>query len=266
MINKTARKQLSFDAFCVNEPVKGIETPQKSISAFLDLLGQTVPEGDLYLFGGILRDLALFGSRGFNSDLDIVIDGNWDLIAPRMENLGAIRNKFGGLRFYHETLPIDVWQSRETWAIKEGYVEYKDITSLLKTTVLNWDAILMNWRTKSFFYRSNYFEEINARYIDIVLEQNPNPLGMLIRVLRHILIKDAQEISGKTVEYIRSAVSKYSYDDIKYAEISSYGSTFIRRDVYMEFKNLKLKQGAEKFFLNKSGFAARIKSPTLNLF
>ena len=241
-----------------------IESPHSSITEFLCLVSQTLPEGDLYLFGGILRDLALFGRKGFSSDIDIVVDGDWSLSLPRMIKLGAEKNKFGGLRFYHNKIPIDIWPANETWAIKEGHVEYSNVESLLNTTVLNWDAILMNWRTKTFLFVPNYFEDINNRHMDIVLDKNPNPLGMTVRVLRHLLLKDAQKLSESVFNYLKNATENYSFDEIKESEVCSYGKSLIHQDIYFSFK-----KGISSFSDCEQNYfymIEQIKNPTRNLF
>jgi len=258
------KKQMGFEEFFVQESTKAIESPQTSITEFMDLVSQTLPEGDLYLFGGILRDLALFGRKGFNSDIDLVIDGDWSLSLPRMMKLGAKKNKFGGLRFYHNAIPIDIWPANETWAIKEGYVTYINAKSLLNTTVLNWDAILMNWRTKTFSFVPNYFEDINTRSMDIVLDKNPNPLGMTVRVLRHLLLKDARKLSKSVFEYLKNATNQYSYEKIRESEISSYGESLIHQDIYFSFKDehLLFSECEQNYFY----MIEQMKNPTRNLF
>ncbi len=130
------------------------------IAEFLDFITAALPDGDVYLFGGVLRDLALLGNKGFDSDIDLVVEGNWHDCARYLESYGAAKNKFGGFRLSVDGWPIDIWNARETWAIKQGLVEYRSIFSLTETTVLNWDAILMNWRTRLFIHRPNYLERL----------------------------------------------------------------------------------------------------------
>jgi len=197
-----------------------------------------MPDGDVYLFGGVLRDLALLGRRGFNSDIDLVVEGNWSNFVSYLESLKAYRNKFGGYRLTIGGWPIDIWNARETWAIKQGLVPYKGIASLTNTTVLNWDAILMSWRTRSFIHRKNYFEEINLRALDIVLEQNPNPLGMAVRVFRHLCLKDARKLTPSAAKYLANCARTYSFADLKKAELSSYPYPIIKQTLYNFFKHI----------------------------
>jgi len=228
--------QLSLDiaSSCTVEPE--ITGPGANIIDFLDLLADSLPDGDLYLFGGVLRDLALFGKRGFNSDIDLVVDGNWAGCVPYLDSLGAKRNKFGGYRLTVAGWAADIWSARETWAIKNGYVEFKGVASLIDTTVLNWDAILMNWRTRQFISEGDYLDTLKQRYLDIVLEKNPNPLGMAVRVFRHLSLKDARKVSLRAANYLATSTKQYSLETLRHSELNSYGNTVIEPAVYDLFE------------------------------
>jgi len=212
------------------------KTPMRNVKGFLDFASDAMPDGDVYLFGGVLRDLALFGKRGFDSDIDIVVEGNWHNLVSLLEYLKATKNKFGGYRLTIGDWPVDIWSARETWAVKQGIVQYVDIASLTNTTVLNWDAILMNWRTKQFIYRKGYFEEIKSRALDIVLENNPNPKGMAVRVFRHLCHKDARKITARAAEYLAAITKRYSFCALHCAEVKSYRRPIIDENVYKFFK------------------------------
>lgn len=233
------RTQLSLDLPTSSDLEIGTISPSKNVSEFLAFMTDAVPDGDIYLFGGVLRDLALLGRRGFNSDIDLVVEGDWDHCIPYLQTIGARRNKFGGYRLEVAGWPIDIWNAKETWAIRQGFVEYLGIASLTKTTVLNWDAILMNWRTRNFIYREGYLNELKARLLDIVLEQNPNPLGMAVRVFRHLGTKDARKVTSAAAEYLANCTSRYSYDVIRDSEIRSYGNSTIEPAIYKFFAELK---------------------------
>jgi hypothetical protein len=215
-----------------------IKYPSKDIAEFLDFLSDAMPDGDVYLFGGVLRDLALLGARGFNSDIDLVVEGSWNNCVNYLESLGARKNKFGGYRLEVAGWPVDIWNARETWAIKQGLVSYRGIASLIETTVLNWDAILMNWRTKIFICRESYLDEIRARILDVELEENPNPLGMAVRVFRHFCQKDARKITPSAASYLANCAKTFSFSDIRNSEIGSYGNSVIESAVYDFFERL----------------------------
>ena len=241
-----------------------IDYPSKNIAGFLDFIADAMPDGDVYLFGGVIRDLALLGRKGFNSDIDLVVEGNWSRFALYLENLKAKKNKFGGYRLQVGGWPVDIWNAKETWAIKQGLVPYKGIGSLTETTVLNWDAILMNWRTRSFIYRNNYFEEIKLRVLDVVLEANPNPLGMAVRVFRHLYLKDARKITPSAAKYLARCTKNYSFDEIKDSEIRSYRNSIIEPAIYRFFECVDLSNG--KNIEHQFGIASNILMHELGLY
>lgn len=212
--------------------------PDSSVSEFLDFVADIAPASGVYLFGGLLRDVALYGKRGFNSDVDVVIDGDWQSVKNFLSKKGAQMNKFGGFRINVNGWPVDIWNAKETWAIKEGYVSFNGISSLIDTTILNWDGILMNWKEKNFIFREDYFDELKSLTLDIVLEKNPKPKGMAVRVFRHMCSKDARHVTVKAVKYIAEATKKYSFYDLKNSEISSYGESFIEPSMYSFFRKL----------------------------
>ncbi len=233
-------RQLDLGIIDGPRPESSIGHPSKSIAEFLDFITAALPDGDVYLFGGVLRDLALLGNKGFVSDIDLVVEGNWHDCARYLESYGAAKNKFGGFRLSVDGWPIDIWNAPETWAIKQGLVEYRSIFSLTETTVLNWDAILMNWRTRLFIHRPNYLERLRARVLDIVLENNPNPLGMAVRVFRHLSLKDARKVTVAAAEYLSQSANRYSFDLIHESELRSYGNSVVEQKTHRFFKHLGL--------------------------
>lgn len=230
--------QLSFDIPLTLRPESTIDYPSKSIAAFLDFIADALPSGELYLFGGLLRDLALLGRNGFSSDIDLVVEGSWENCVAYIQTLGARKNKFGGYRLTVAGWPVDIWNARQTWAIEQGLVPYRGIYSLTKTTVLNWDAILMNWRDRTFVHADSYLDEINSRVLDVV-EENPNPLGMAVRVFRHLCQKDARKITQSAAEYLAHCADTYSFEVIRSAEIRSHGNSVIQPAIYRLFEHLR---------------------------
>ena len=216
---------------------RNISTPTASMHEFLDYVCDALPSGELYLFGGILRDVAMSGGKGFASDLDLVVEGDWAHLVEYLEKLGAFRNRFGGLRLQVEGWPVDIWAARETWAIREGLIPYRGIESLTRTTILNWDAILLNWRTRVVICPPNYFSDIRRCLMDVVLPENPNPLGAAMRVFRHLCSKEAELTMG-AARYLGNAARRYSPEAITGAEIASYPKRVIDPTVLRFFEQL----------------------------
>lgn len=225
--------------------IEAIDYPTKNIGEFLDFLCDALPGGEVYLFGGVLRDLALLGRRGFSSDVDLVVEGDWVHCVRYLQSLGACKNRFGGFRLRVAGWPVDIWNAEETWAIRQGLVEYKGAASLVRTTVLNWDAILMNWRNASFVCGPNYLNELRDRILDVVLKQNPNPLGMAVRVFRHLCLKDARKVTRRAAEYLAATTLTYSYQQLSSEEFRSYGSSVIEQPVYRLFQCLDMQHGSD---------------------
>ena len=234
--NPRQHTQLSLDFIGKSSDEPGNLRSYSGIADFINFLSDAVPNGNLYLFGGILRDIALLGRKGFNSDIDIVIEGDWEACESYLNFKGAHKNKFGGYRIHIEEWPIDIWNAEKTWAITQGLIEYKGIASLTDTTVLNWDAILMNWRTKNFVSRGGYLESLKERKLDVVLEKNPNPIGMAVRVFRHLCMKEPHKITPKAIEYLARCTTNYSFSELKKNEIRSYKNTVIEYAYYRWFE------------------------------
>ena len=232
------RQQNIFSVPLTQEIDDRIHVPSYSVTEFLNFLSDALPAGGLYLFGGVLRDLAMFGRKGFTSDIDVVIDGDACHLKEYLKALDASINRFGGFRLIVDGWPIDLWDARETWAIRQGLVRYSSILSLTKTTILNWDAILFNWRTKRILCGKNYFEQLQERTMDIVLEENPNPLRAAVRAFRHLCMNDARRITMRAAKYLSRSAKRYSTEEILISEISSYSNRVINPLVLKFFREL----------------------------
>ena len=215
-----------------------VTTPRTSISEFLGYLCDVLPAGDVYLFGGVLRELALYGRKGFRSDIDIVVNGDWTHLAGYFESIGAKKNRFGGFRLQVNEWPVDIWGARETWAIQKGIVQFQGIESLLRTTILNWDAILMDWRRKEIICGASYFQQMKERLMDIVLEENPNPLGAAVRAFRHLCIKDAKMVTVGTARYLSRVSKTYAVETLRDSERKSFSNNAIESDIVSFFMRL----------------------------
>ena len=247
------RCRAGYDLFgrSLSEDVgRRVRVPSSSIHEFLEFLCDAHPGGDVYVFGGMLRDLAFSGRDGFWSDIDLVVDGNWTHLVKYLNHLGIQRNKFGGYRLEVAGWPVDLWMAQDTWAVRMGLVEYRGISTLTETTILNWDGILMDWRTKSVISRVDYFEEIQRRFLEVVLTDNPKPLGACVRAFRQLCLKGALELGREAARYFHRCMSRYSIEEIRAAELTMYGSSHIEANVLVFFRDLDVgsrKSALEEF-------------------
>lgn len=213
----------------------------KSVREFFDKSSELIPKANLYIFGGVLRDLSLSGPENFKSDIDVVVDGRWIDLLPFLSELGAVKNKFGGYRLIVAGTPIDIWKADRTWAVQVGLVKYEGIESLLNTTILNWDAILMSWKTREVICSEDYFYEIRERALNIVRHENPNPSGMAVRVFRHFIMKDAVKAHISAYRYLENTTKDFSFQELKNCELKSYKESVIK------YKHYKFFEMARKF-------------------
>ena len=185
---------------------------QRELCKFLDNASKIV---DIYLFGGIFRDIALLGIKEFKSDIDLVFIGDERSLYSLFKGHNVESNKYGGKRLYIDEWMVDIWAAKKTWAIREGYFQFKSIDSLLETTITNWEAILYRWRDKQIICRDSYFADISNRHLDIVFEKNLNEFDMYARILRFCVIEPvACSISPRVESLLEAAFDKYPRDSL----------------------------------------------------
>lgn len=195
---------------------------------------------DTVIFGGMIRDLALFGAKGFNSDIDIVIDTDPTTLKEIIDARYKTKtNRFGGLKLLVEKQRLDIWPLCETWAIKQGYIKQNGIASLPNTTFFNYDAIVYHVTKKKLIYKKHYFEDISKRVLDINLEPNPNPQFMALKALRTLQGRDIA-ISLRLAIYITQHISQENLrigDKKIFDEISQYVERTLSSEYFTPTQN-----------------------------
>ncbi|WP_394239966.1 hypothetical protein [Vibrio astriarenae] len=185
---------------------------------------------DVYAFGGLVRDIGLFGVRDFSSDVDLVVESHRPQLLKALSRLpkeSVTENKFGGFRVRQGAWDIDIWCAEDTWAIKNKLIAYEDVTSLLKTTFLSWDSALFDVRNQHLICSNEYLEDLISGRLDIVLQESPNELGSMVRLARAIYSKGARELKSNALETLRLYFEKYSFSDIVAYEKKSYAKRFL---------------------------------------
>jgi hypothetical protein len=227
-------------------------------SVIMSLTKET--EQNIYAFGGLVRDISLFGLKDFSSDVDLVFDGSKAELEKALSSIKSApmtENKFGGFRLHMTSWDIDIWSAEDTWAFREGLVEFSGIESLLETTLMSWDSALYDVNHKKLSYREHYLEDILKGRLDIVLANTPNEIGAMVRLGRTIQAKNAKSLSPKAAGLIRYYLDKYSFNELVEYEKQSYHDQFItltsldslsrtldsdsqNEDVTLDLKQLKL--------------------------
>lgn len=198
---------------------------RKQARALIDALAE---QSHAWIFGGMIRDIGLFGRGGFSSDIDLVIDLSQEALINALKSLNIDHfsmNKLGGIRFHYKSLDFDIWSIYDTWAFKNSIVEFKDTYSLLNTTLMSWDSVLYDVKNKHVISTDNYLHDLYHRRLELVLQQTPNEVGSVIKILRTIYNKRVQIIGPQLSGFLLQALQEHSYDQLKQYEYCSYQSS-----------------------------------------
>jgi hypothetical protein len=203
------------------------------LAAFLTRLGDL---GDLAIFGGVLRDVALQTPSEFKSDIDIVVIPKHERQFDRFfEKQGAASNKFGGYRIQLSRGSVDAWPLARTWAFRTGLRRGDKLSDLLGTTYYSWDSIAY-WVQRGMLYcRPTYLADIAHRVIDLELPENPNPLGIIVRTLR-LLATASVSLRWGLAMHTRSILQQHEADSIVEYERGSYKRMMLSREGIMDVK------------------------------
>lgn len=169
-------------------------------------LGQTV------IFGGMPRDIARRGGKGFSSDVDLVVDPqDYGRFRDLMVELGGVENRFGGFAARMHGWRVDVWALQDTWARRTGLRRVEEITDILDTTFFDFDSVMYNISTGRVAASKNYFTLISESVLGLNLIENPNPMGSALRALRRALLWDVH-LSDKLADYVLDSIDTYGWE------------------------------------------------------
>ncbi|TBW10998.1 hypothetical protein E0E50_09255 [Azotobacter chroococcum subsp. isscasi] len=205
--------------------------------------------GDVILFGGVLRDIALYGTKKFNSDIDLVIDCSPQSLSDLIKNksISATQNKFNGYRTEAGGWSIDFWPIESTWAFANNKVTLEGKKSLLNTTITNWDSIIYSFKENKIICSKNYFTDLQSGLLDIILEENPNQIGALIRILKSIYDKNARVITSKTAKYICDELKKWTKEEIIDWQVNQLQKVYFTESDIKELEEKLLHPQADLF-------------------
>lgn len=139
------------------------------------------------IVGGLVRDFARYGKRGFHSDVDLVIHAPRESVAALARQLDAQPNRFGGYGYHHPLWKIDFWALETTWAVTSGNASASSLADMTTCTFFDCDAILYDLKKREILADSAYFDRLNSNKIEISLRPNPSIDGNLLRAVRRLL-------------------------------------------------------------------------------
>jgi hypothetical protein len=144
------------------------------------------------IVGGMIRDLARAGKRGFKSDVDLVVDApTWE-VAKLAERLNAKINRFGGYSYSTDHWKVDFWALHSTWAHRERHRIIYRLEDVIFCTFFDCDAVIYDLKHRQIITGSNYLDKLRNRTIDINLAETPSINGNLLRAVRRILLWDLE--------------------------------------------------------------------------
>lgn len=197
---------------------------REDILPFFASLGPTV------IIGGLPRDIARKGWQGFSSDIDLVVQPtDYERYKSVMEEIGAVRNRFGGYGMTTGGWRVDAWALSDTWAREAGYRRVNEFEDLLDCTFFDSDAVLYDVTARRVIARGDYFERLSNRILDINLAENPNVLGSALRTLRRALAWDVR-LSSKLADYVLSAVSVHGWRALIELEGTAFHHPIVRHE------------------------------------
>lgn len=183
-----------------------------------------------WIFGGMIRDLGLFGCQGFNSDIDVVIESDRDTLQSYLHQCDITDytiNKFGGVRFRYETIDIDIWCLADTWAFTQNIIQFENEHSLLKTTLMSWDAVLYGLHNRQLISQGNYLDDLMDRRLELVLDYTPNEIGSIVKVLRTIYGKQVVTLGPKLCVFLQNVMHTYTVERVCSYELDNYKTNLI---------------------------------------
>lgn len=186
------------------------------------------------IFGGLPRDLMVYGVRARPRDIDIVVDNaSISEIASVFKKSWVKRTRFGGLKLYMNKCLFDIWPLSETWAFRGCSSLGKNFADLPKTTFLNVEAVAVQMDERfgkdSEVFSAGFFEALKDKTIEINWAENPFPQLAVVRSL--ITAANLNfSLGPKLAEYIIYHGKRAHMSQLMEAQFSHYGRRVLSDD------------------------------------
>lgn len=210
----------------------------KTVLALRDVLINEFGDFDkVSIFGGMIRDIARDGKRGFRSDVDLVIDAPTDQVKNLAKRLSAKPNMFGGFGHRSTRWEIDFWALETTWAHRYGYIKASSVDDLLQGTFFDWDAAHYDIKSRKLYSQCGYLERIRSKTLGVNLTNTPSAVGNAVRAIRRVLLWDLKA-SPNLLDFVDHVVAGEGLEALVYYERRKYqGSVcegFVERSRLLE--------------------------------
>lgn len=201
-------------------------TGERSVSLRSLLRDRFMHTGRVAIVGGMIRDFAREGYKGFSSDVDLVIDADPDGVTALAAQLNAKPNQFGGFSWVSGSWKIDFWALHTTWSYREGHAEISSLEDIIRCTFFDWDAVMYDLSSRSVFCDQAYLDRLKSGYLDINLMATPSVQGNLLRAVRRLLLWDLEQ-GPRLAEFIDKHLDHESFAQIAATNRSLYGDTLV---------------------------------------
>lgn len=198
-------------------------------TALRDTMSRIRREGwPAVVFGGVPRDLLVFGLSDRPRDVDIVVDDvSLDEISKAFAKNIYRKTRFGGLSLHVDGWLIDVWPLRDTWAFREGGIPVDGFQDLPKTTFLNVEAVAVDLTARvgsaRNVYSSGFFEAVEQKTIEVNFEPNPFPGLCIVRSII-MAMRLGFRIGPRLATYISRHSRGIRFQELIDLQMSHYGS------------------------------------------
>lgn len=169
------------------------------VGRFIEKLSDELPE--TVVFGGMIRDFSLNSSQLFKSDIDLVTMADNDSIYSVISSYNPVVNKFDGFRFAMNGQMFDIWSFKDTWAIREGFVQQNSMNDLCGTTFFNLDAAYLPLKDTEIVCSTNFITGVKNRVLDINLHESLVPKKMVAKAI-YLSINNQLSISPRLQAFI----------------------------------------------------------------
>ena len=203
-----------------------LEGRSQGLKNWLEELAEVT--GEIWLFGGAVRDIALNGPDVSPRDLDIVLV---DPLPDRLSNIVARncirRTSFGGWKLQVGPIKVDLWDLKDTWAFQEGLVDSSP-EKLPQTTFLTTQAVAASIEGLKVakFVEEGFEDSVKKGAVDVNLMENPLPALSIVRALC-ITKKLGFEMSKELSNRLEGMRKECSAVELKEVQEKHYGSRLL---------------------------------------
>ena len=140
--------------------------------------------GSAFIFGGMLRDLMMFGLRRNPRDIDLVVENVSPELNRILEEKLKKMTRFGGFELEVAHWEFDLWAIGSTWAFGHDPKRVVSFENLPHTTFLNVQAVVAELFPRPGkarrIYSHGFFQGLLSKTVEINYEDNPYPVHCLM--------------------------------------------------------------------------------------